>query len=378
MQDFLRSVRYHPAVFGYYGLDEAPAGGLDEQLQSFLKTVHRIDPYHPVYISGGSCVLKGRYDFADILGTHTYWCPIGWEPRTSPVRMAMAVGRIFEEVSEPNHRPVFVIAKSEWTSHSRRPPTPIERRVDVYTALINGGKSMVFFSSPIRLRSTMLNMKELTSEIHKLAPALLRRRPPQKIIVEPGEAGKPAVVQALFKNHPDGSSVLIVANLRPGPITVRWTLSSLGDSLKVTDFFKSRKYDVKDGVLMDRMGGWATRAFRIEGPKRKTHQPVVIKVRWEKAGPVPEKRIKEPTVGKNLLVNPGFEEKSRGWTLSLPKGCKARFVKEGLNGTLCLKLTKPIANCGINIYQPVKVKEGAIYPLSAWVKSKLSTGSRPG
>ena len=140
--DFVRAVRAHPALIMYYSLDEAPSGGIDEQLIALKETIERHDPYHPVYLSGGSALTEGRYEFVDILGGHFYWGPLHVKSDT-PMHIAEAVHRTVREVSEPARMPLLFIPQNEITSHSRRPLSPAERRVTVYAALINAAKSML-------------------------------------------------------------------------------------------------------------------------------------------------------------------------------------------------------------------------------------------
>ena len=237
----------------YYSLDEAPgSGALTEPLAAFVRTVHRIDPYHPVYISeggatsglsGGTVLTLARYDLADILGAHVYWCPMGAEGSDTPNAMARDAKNAFENFTEPYQRPLLVIPQSEITSWSRRPLTPRERRITVYLALIHGAKSIIYFASPISHRATVENMKELSAELAALAPWLLTRMPPQEIIVDPapGDDGLP-LVQAVLKDGPQSASLLIAANSSPATAELRWDVSRLGPRLRVSDFFAHKDF----------------------------------------------------------------------------------------------------------------------------------------
>ena len=381
MTDFLLAVRNHPAVLAYYGLDEAPGKGpLAEPLQAFLQKVHELDPYHPVYISGGTALGQARYDFADILGGHIYWCSLGAKGGDNPNVMAQAVEGLFQRVTEPRQRPLFIMPQSEITSHSRRPHTPRERRINVYLALIHGAKSIIYFASPIRHRLTFENMKELSAELHVLMPTLLTRRPPQEITVDPvPPTDELPIVQALLKDRPQGGTLLLAGNSSPYPVQVKWDLSAMGTGIRVSDFLGQKKFRANKGIFADNLESYATRAYLIEGASRKPGSRAVIGLALsgeavermkEQMKPVPElKRL-------NLVMNPDFEEEGKGWTVS-KQGMS--YPAEGRNGTRCLKVIKTDAKTIVRITaDPITLKPNTRYRYGGWVRTKLTQGESGG
>jgi len=378
---FLETVPKHPALIAHYGLDEASAGSVDRALRAYLKLCHDLDPYHPVYISGGTAANKGRYDFADLLGAHVYWGPMHVEGRNTPNTVARALKHFREDVTEPARRPLMFIPQSELTSHSRRIITPAERRITVYLGLIHGAKSMIYFASPIRHRATVASMAELSSELHALAPALLTRRPPQVLTVTPNVPGASMpIVQAVLKDHPDGDAVLIVANSSRHPASAVWDLSGLGEGARLRDYFAGTGLSVEGRELADSMEGYATRAWRVTNATRRPGEKVALKVALSGEAVSTARKEAEPAASakaRNLVREPGFEGGGTQWTVVPAKN--VTFPQEGRSGSVCLKIEKADADAVVRVNaRDVTVRPGYKYRYGCWVKTKLTGGRHVG
>ena len=322
--EFIRAVRGHPSVIAYYGPDEPhqPWDKSPELLEDFYDAVHDLDPHHPVYISGSRRIDADWYRIADVLGVHVYWSPVvGVIPAYDymnhrPNYMARCAEAAWR-ITEPRRQPLLMIPQGEFYSGSRRPHTPQERRLNVYLALIHGAKSILYFASPIRHRVTYEDMKTLSAELNSMAPSLLTRTPPQRIAVEPAPSPPEAfpVVQALYKDCPEGGGLLLAANSSPRAVEVRWDLFAVGGMARVTDFFDNRELEVRDGIFSDRLAGYATRAYRVSGTARKPGTWVDIRVSLSGEGvdAAPD-TVERPGPSKNLLANSSFEEAALpGW-----------------------------------------------------------------
>ncbi|MDP6776671.1 MAG: hypothetical protein QGI83_07900 [Candidatus Latescibacteria bacterium] len=322
--EFIRAVRGHPSVIAYYGPDEPhqPWDESPELLETFYDTVHGLDPHHPVYISGSRRIDPGWYRIADVLGVHVYWSPVvGVIPAYDymnhrPNYMARCA-EAARRITEPRRQPLLMMPQGELYSGARRPHTPRERRLNVYLALIHGAKSILYFASPIRHRVTYEDMKTLSAELHAMAPSLLTRTPPQRIVVEPAPLPPEAfpVVQALYKDCPDGGGLLLAANSSPLAVMARWDLSATGRTARVTGFSDDRELEVRDGVFSDRLEGYATRAYRVSEAARKPGTRVDIRVSLSGEGveAAPD-TVEGPGPSKNLLANSSFEEAALpGW-----------------------------------------------------------------
>ena len=166
MRDELQALKSHPAVLLYYGLDEAPERGMDEALQAFLET-REVDPYHPVYISGSTPSRLDRYDFADILGRHSYWCPMGAAPPN-----AESPGTGMQMDLRERHR---ASSQALLLYPAGRDHLPLSARVDAGGAscdrlsrVDSWAKSLLYFRAPILHRATAESMRELSKEVHAL------------------------------------------------------------------------------------------------------------------------------------------------------------------------------------------------------------------
>ena len=319
--EFIRAVRSHPSVIAYYGPDEPhqPWDQSPELLEDFYDAVHNLDPHHPVYISGSRRIDDDWYRIADVLGVHVYWSPVvGVIPAYDymnhrPNYMARCA-EAARRITEPRRQPLLMVPQGELYSGSRRPHTPQERRLNVYLALIHGAKSILYFASPIRHRATYEDMKVLSAELHAMASALLMRTPPQRIAVEPAPSPPEVfpVVQALFKDSPEGDGLLMAANSSPRTVEVRWDLSAMGLTTRVSDFHEGREFKVREGVFSDRLVGYATRAYRVAGVSR-SRVDIRVSLSGEGVDAVPD-TVEGPGPSKNLLANSSFEESALpGW-----------------------------------------------------------------
>jgi len=331
LRDDLVGLRRHSAVLAWYGVDEPPPKGLEGGLRAFRKAVRQVDPYHPVYVSGSTPSRLGAYEVADILGRHAYWGPMGSAAHRTPNRVARVAAWTYRNVTETARRPLFFIVQGEITSHSRRGLTPAERRVTVYLALVHGAKSLLYFRGPIHHRATVDSMKHLAEEIEAIGPALLTRRPPQKICITPAPSDaltSPSthaydlpIVQAALLDRPEGGLLLLAANSSREPVEAVWNLEALGGGLRVSRLFSKEPCRVEEGLLRDRLKGYGTRVYLLRGVGLGPGEKAVI--RLDLAGPAledavrvarPDPETPQPHQGRNLIENSSFEAAALpGW-----------------------------------------------------------------
>jgi hypothetical protein len=409
----IEALRRHPAVLAWYGVDEPPSEGLEPGLRAFRNAVRRADPYHPVYVSGSTPSRMRAYDLADILGRHAYWGPMGSAAHRTPNRVARVAAWTYAHVTEPARRPLFFIVQGEFTSHSRRALTPAERRVTVYLALVHGAKALLYFRGPIYHRATAESMQDLASEIRTLVPALLRRRPPQKIVVTPAPPDaltSPSthgydlpIVQAALLDRPEGGLLLLAANSSRKDVEATWNLEALGEGLRVSRLFSRERCRPERGVLRDRLKGYATRAYLLEGGSRRPGETAVI--RLDLAGPAladaeevarPDPKEGPEPAGKNRIVNSSFEAAALpgwpdSWWFGYPApdrmcgdpGGPGRDASAAWHGRVSLRLVNPggpgSGNTaavyrhrfkGTGLRGGVPVARGRPYTLSAYMRAE--------
>jgi hypothetical protein len=411
MREPLITIRNHPAVLVYYGMDEAPDTQLDAGLREFLNVCRQVDPYHPVYLGCSTPAEMNNYAYADILGRHTYWCPLGCVPHRTPNRPARVVRWNVDTITEPAHRPFFYCPQSEYTSHSRRALTHEERKITVYLGVINGAKSCLYFRAPIVHRATVTSMKEIASEIHALAPALLKRRPVQRIDVDPKpshELDQPQqrtpcydlpIVQSAFVDHPDAGLLLIAGNSNVESVSAHWDLSALGN-VAVSDFFGKKTYAVDGSQFTDEFAGYGLRVYRIQAARRKPDVPLTASVELE--GPALANaagqayiEVEQPS-GKNAIINSSFEEAALSgwpdsWWIAYPMpdrmaGDEGEFGMDdsyAYDGKYSMKMVNPYAGPSPmptltyrhyfpNLYLRggIPVKKGKKYVFSAYIRAE--------
>ena len=379
---FLQTVSCHPAVIAHYGLDEASAHALGDELSAFLDTVHRHDPYHPLYISGSSVSRLSDYTVADIIGRHAYWCRLGLPTggRPLPNVVVQSVQWAFENASEPNGRPLFFMPQAEMTSASRRPHTPRERRVTVYLAVIHGAKSILYWVAPIRHVATAASMRELSGELHALAPALLRRSPPQEIEVAPSPPDGLPVLHAALKAHPAGHYLLIAANASPAPVTITWDIGKLGSDASVSDFLGQADISSDNGVFSDRFAGFGTRVYCIADvvPPAGSRLQVRAKLSGEAVANLQPAASASSPRTVNLLSNPGFEQGTDGWQTFAGGGAEAS-VDRTERGTARFRIFKPdLRSTGAIYYGLSAVRAGRTYRYGGRIRARLATGTSAG
>ncbi|MFC2087372.1 T9SS type A sorting domain-containing protein [Bacteroidota bacterium] len=393
---------YHPALLAYYGVDEPPekVSGYDGALRQFYDTTHKYDPYHPLYFSGGGGILRysdeGHYEMVDFYSEHEYWCPMGWETHRSPNPGSKVIKEYFENFSEPNHRPLFFLPQGEFTSHSRRALAPDERRAMVYLGIIQGAKSILYFRSPVHCRATYNSMKELSTEINLMAPALVTRKPKQKFVYTPAvETNDLPVVQCLFTDHPDGGSLLIACNSSYAPVEAEWNIASLGSQLNISDYFTGEQISLNDTIISENFSGYGTRVYLIKGGTHEPGKEVIIKVSLSgEALTAPILSVQQPS-GKNMLVHSSFEESSvLGWPDSwileqIGASVLPNLVGDpngpgvdtsiSIHGNNSLRLNSPYGRIEARYFHPfdarwkrggIAVVPGYTYTLSMYIKSE--------
>ena len=111
--------------------------------------------------------------------------------------------------------------------------------------------------------------------------------------------------------------MLLAANANREAVEVTWDLTSLGQDVRVSDFFTGTDYSIDGGILHDHFAGFGTRVYAIAGGIRKAGEKAVIRVGLAgpavKAATTVDEGIPEPT-GKNRMLNSSFEEAALpGW-----------------------------------------------------------------
>ena len=385
MDLYLTMARSHPAVIAYYHFDEPQPGlNIDDILIAYRDKVRSLDPYHPVYMSLTRYIHDPRWfeKVADLLGAHNYWYVM--RPRSLNVN-----AEAFEKVdrhARKAHGPTMQLPQLDcWgTGYSDGGfMAPHEQRAQTYFALIHGAKSVIYFVLPWKHQLSVATQKRISEEIQAMAPALLTREPRQEVTFEPHDAYIPGadhkpidlpIVQTALRNEPLGDQVLLAINgSHDREVTARFGVSSLTDKSGVSGVFDGKSYPVADGSFEDTIEPWGTRVYRLKNVRRDKNAP--IRIHLAMSGPATvageKKPAAAPTLGENLAVNPGFEE----------KGAWGRFTKDpemarsGQAG-LALRREKAEGRPAEVICLPIPLKPETKYRFGAWVKAEIAEGKR--
>lgn len=409
--------REHPAVIGYYGIDE-PSPAYYQYARQMYEVVHEEDPYRLMYSSNCGDWTPEGYEIFDLLGRHGYWkpgvCEYGkpsklayyWQPNACEFSRPNRIGgktAMMAYLAKRFHRP-FMATPQGCDFRAWRPMTRDETRISYYVPLIQGAKGLIIFI----YRAGFVHpawweaAKEIAAEINQLAPILLPLSPAQKIecqVTEKPEkpvlpaqvGGIPAEfapmpdlwtnivlprVQALIKNHPAGGEVILVANEGPAA-DVTFALSSVGKNTKVRDFFGGKEVRVRGNTFSEHLEGNAVRVYRIVNSNRRSvEDPVRMAINVVEAEAVP---AEEGKPGPNILTqrNGDFESGEIGKFWIPTKGTEASVVAENAYaGKHCLALAaNPEGMVSVNMAS-IPLKAQTSYRFGAWVRSEITEGKQ--
>ena len=379
----------HPAVVGYYGLDE-PGKEFFDLGKLTYDVVHELDPYHLQYSSSCGVWPDEGYEIFDLLGVHAYWDPVA----SSYIPLANKA-HAMRQVARRHHRAFMATPQSDRGDFARN-LTPDEARCTAYLGVIQGAKGIIYFAyygnhHPLYWKV----MSSIAREMRELSPALLELDPPQNVQVKittekipPALPPAPAdqfsgakseakpwyqlelpLVQVLVKDWPEGGELILAANSWRDPVDAVFAVSSLGSQAKVKELFTGKGYRVKDGCFEDRFEPFGVRVYVTEGSTRKHGDALRVGVNIVKLA---EEEKPEEQVGPNLVQNPGFEEDG-GWNLGAGK-----IVGEvAHSGKRSLRVDAPAEASHAGSSTFVQLEPRTKYRIGAWVKSDIRKGAKP-
>lgn len=402
LEQALPSWRGHPAVIGYYGLDEP-----GEKMYSFAREMyalcHRIDPYRLMYSSSWNDWPFEAYEIFDLLGRHGYHMPVA--DKTGPLNKLSRRCAAMAETAARAHRPFVATPQFCWREEVRK-ITPHEMRCAYFLPLIQGAKGLIFFIYRDRYchPAEWKAMVRIAGELKQVIPYLLTPSPPQNVtcdvrsaegepVLPPGPAAiatdfKPVmeswqtlrlpVIQTLIKNHPDGGEIIFAANSEKQDREVTFRLSTLGATTRLENFFTGETVERNGDTFNTRMPGYAVRVYRTKHSARKSpKEAVTMAIRAPAVGPA----VSEQASGPNVLkgVNPGFETETLGdkWVLSPEDGLDVELSTEAPHsGDRCLSVNLTPERGGSVSLHDLPLKKNTRYRLSGWFRSRMTEGDR--
>lgn len=253
--------RNHPALLAWYLIDEPEESGIKPEVTHRLyERLHRLDPYHPVYLVNNRPATYGAHVGAsDVLAVDVYPIPLG------------PVSRVRERMQEARwcslgRKPVWLIAQAFGaTEHWPRPPTPAELRNMVYQGLVHGARGIFFYrhcdESERRIQPRPLRdeMEILAGELRALTPVLVEPESPQEIGLQDGDPG----VDIALRQH-QGDYYLLVVNTTLSMRRVRMELRGLPPLSRLEALGRSGPARLQDGRFEADLEALGTGAYRLE------------------------------------------------------------------------------------------------------------------
>ncbi len=171
----------HPALLGYYLVDEPNWGGriLGQLLRSY-ELLREADPYHPIWInSAPRGDIQNQRDYstaADIYGVDIYPVPSPDPHGDLPNKQLSVVGDYATHISEavewrkPNWMILQAFAWGVLNNYTPVYPTREQLRFMAYDALMNGGTAIVFWGQVYILdKKFYRDLLATTRELHDIS-----------------------------------------------------------------------------------------------------------------------------------------------------------------------------------------------------------------
>jgi len=264
LEELLPHVKDHPALFGYYVLDEP--GNTKEakhMLGSLKKLIKKHDPYHPVWFSFCRTVqlVPDPYDaFYDFVGIHLYW---------APTRDGAGVINKFQWwvdnakfATRDLHVPMVLTTQSGIASMSVRERTSYEHRMQLYLGLIHGvtgGKSYFkynFSDGPVHMANWQ-ELQKMNAELDVLFPVISEPTPRQVVSMPPASC-----LHALLKVH-DKTLYLLTANsnIMSQEVTFRGNFVATGT--RIRELFGGEAVESGGDAFSDTLRYYDSRVYAI-------------------------------------------------------------------------------------------------------------------
>lgn len=381
----LTAARHHPAYLGSYLFDEPgdrmvfpgpkPVLAISEQIMSVVKAV---DPYHPVWNNGAGVLPGPGTRQGDLLSP--YWS-LNVYRRRGPG--TAEITKIAARTARQMHKPFLPMVKTEWNTGVCAPILPRENAAQTYLALVHGAAGISYWTSRFWHRDTVASLRELCSQMRTLAPALLRRPPPQDIhtlVLRNGEpVDAPAAVELSMRVMPDGTPILLAVNVLDVPVTFQCRIPSIGQGVTVESAFTEDGAAIlRDGVLSEELEALATRAYRFKGWRLTEHTPTgeLVVTEDHRHG-----MALMSGTGENAVSNGAFES-GGGWRIVAGRGGKREAIAyapggeysgEGRRGGYALRLHKRQEEHVHAESATIRLHPGRRYRLSAWVKTDATS-----
>ena len=186
-------------LLGYFVEDEPGVedGKASDWIVKHADALHRMDPYHPTFIS--SSVGWDRFyaysPVVDVTGAHVYpaWLRYNEQLAAEATRMVHRAAQ--------GKRPVWMTVQPFYFKNNRIHPTTAEFRHMIYSTLVNGATGLGFWGVSDRpgfddedirgmmsVRPLWQELKQILPAVHRLSPVLMSQEPVDATVISDNEA----------------------------------------------------------------------------------------------------------------------------------------------------------------------------------------------
>jgi hypothetical protein len=347
----INTFRDHPALLAWYISDEPNGHRIPaEILESIYRTIHEIDPWHPVSIVFTAPFLSSRryINALDIVMADPYPVP------NVPIIQVGDVARQLKTEFD-GKKPLWMVPQAfggaEWWG---REPTVQEVRSMTYQAIINGARGIQYFIRQglnlfPKSTATWGECGRMALEIAELTPWLLSDE-----VSVPVQSGSGNVITSSYVH--DGQLLVLAVNRVNSPQRADITVSGLsGGKAKVV--FENRSITLNSGIISDHLSAFGSQAYLID-----------IKPRKETLKPYPGNLIKDP--GFEDISSPGVPASCYAWNNGDRGATYFIDSREHFEGNHSLRFVTPAEEKSARLrFFPFTVTKGRTYVISVWAKS---------
>ncbi len=282
----IQTFRYHPGLL-CWGSEERVARGEAplSHIAALYSLVHKLDPDHPFVLGDTKDVIQkfkdNRSDFfpdACMDAGIWWWYPIplhapdgnGLDGREKPTGLLEPPSWLTTTLSK---KPLWIAIQSyQHPRKDARFPTPAEYRCMAYLSIINGVKSLWFYTGSGQKDwegkpAGLLNRPEaghwdyvqkLVSELRELSPVIMAPACASKLTVSPADAPVEFATRQL-----DGKLYLLAANKSDHPQSVRFTGSPLM-AKRAQVLYETHQAALEGDSLQDDFAPFGVHVYRVE------------------------------------------------------------------------------------------------------------------
>ena len=352
----VKNLMHHPAVLGYYIVDEPLPSGLSaERFRDICETIQQVDPYHITFYSDNTSMSLERYSpYVDLPNFHKYPCPVkGGTFNGDPMTLVVYDRKI--KAVTGGRKPVGEFIQifdygldmgGVSTAHiNDRHPNYGELRFLTLLRAALGGRIFQYYgiSHFHWFPSNRIGIPALFKEMRSLEEWILAMEEPSVEAVPQGKGiSKPIIALA---RRTDSGLTIFAVNMNHKTLRGRIVCKSLAKAKQIRVYSEKRALAVADGAFEDVFRPYEAHVYTTAGRK----SPVLVS---EVAGRIKaeqQRLLKGPnlayygkgtraassSVGKvsfyEFAMHNGYHDEWRSWRAGkkgLPVWVQLEFPKE--------------------------------------------------